>query len=213
MRILVTAGPTREAIDCVRFISNRSTGKMGYAIAEAAVARGHEAHLVSGPVSLALPRGVALTNVQSAEEMLAAVEQQLPWCDVLIMAAAVADWRPGRPETGKLKKASGVPALELVRTPDILEHIAPAKESRCFVGFAAEAGDPLTEAKRKLEEKGLDLVVGNDISRPDSGFEADTNKVVFVTRSGSIELPLLSKGVVAQRILDRVEELHSGVQH
>lgn len=211
MRILVTAGPTREAIDSVRFISNRSSGKMGYAVARAALARGHETQLVSGPVDIEPPAGVTVTAVQSARQMCAAVQSLVEWCDALVMSAAVADWTPARPQAGKLKKTDGAPVLDLVRTPDILEGLQPMKGDRIFVGFAAEFGDPLEEAESKRAAKGLDLVVGNDISQTDSGFETDTNRVVFVGGADDTErLPLLSKDEVARRIVMRLEDLRAG---
>lgn len=213
MRILVTAGPTREAIDIVRFISNRSSGRMGYAIARVGARRGHEIRLVSGPVCLAPPAGVGAEHVTSAAEMLAALMERVAWCDVLIMTAAVADWRPAHPVAGKLKKADGTPQIELVRTPDILEEVGPLKGDRLFVGFAAEAGDPVPEARRKLRDKGLDLVVANDIARRDSGFETSTNRVSLVHARGVETLPLLPKEAVAEHILVRVEAMRRRAGH
>lgn len=206
MKVLVTAGPTQEAIDPVRFISNRSSGKMGYALARVAADRGHEVRLISGPVSLQPPNGVGVTPVVSAQDMLAAVERNLDWCDVLIMCAAVADWRPRNPAAGKLKKGGGAPTLELEPTPDILRRVAPRKGGRIFVGFAAETEDPESEARRKLREKSLDLIVANDVARPDSGFGADTNKVVLFSRDGGKhDLPVMSKQEVARHVMEWVE--------
>lgn len=206
MKILVTAGPTREAIDPVRFISNRSSGKMGYAVAEAARDRGHDVHLVSGPVALPPPAGVSIRRVVSAEDMLRAVESELPWCDVLVMAAAVADWRPRAPAASKLKKARMSLTLDLEPVPDILATIASGKGSRLFVGFAAETGAPEEEARRKLKAKSLDLIVANDVSRPDAGFDVDTNVVTLIPASGPAErLPVLSKREVGERILAWIE--------
>ena len=218
MDILVTAGPTREFLDPVRFLSNRSTGKMGYAIAEAAAQRGHRVVLVSGPVSLAPPEGVRLRRVVSAQDMLEAIQDELDAIDVLVMAAAVADWRPASVADTKLKKHSGGDGafqatdghatLSLVATPDILATIRPRKGDRTFVGFAAETGDPLREAGRKLRDKGLDLIVANDVSRPDAGFEVDTNAVVFLQPDTPPEaLPLLSKREVARRLVERIERM------
>ena len=206
MKILVTAGPTREPIDAVRFLSNRSSGKMGYAVARAAVRRGHAVRLVSGPVALAPPDGAAVTAVRTAADMLEAVRANLPWCDVLIMAAAVADWRPVRPAAGKLKKRKMAPTLELERTADILDAVRPHKGGRLLVGFAAETDAVEREARRKLVAKGLDLIVANDVGREDAGFEADTNRVTFLAPDGTSDaLPLLGKDEVAERLLDRVE--------
>lgn len=206
MRILVTAGPTREFLDPVRFLSNRSTGKMGYAIAARAAARGHAVTLVSGPVALAAPEGVALVRVVSARDMLAAVEAALPDCEALVMCAAVADWRPKTTAASKLKKRDMVPLIELEPNPDILRTIAPRKAGRVFVGFAAETDNLLAEADAKLERKGLDLIVANDVSQPDAGFEVDTNRVVLLARGEALRaLPLLSKAAVADAILDWIE--------
>ncbi len=207
MRFLVTAGPTREHLDPVRFLSNRSTGKMGFAVAAAAAAAGHEAVLVAGPVSLATPEGVQRVDVVSARDMLAAVEAELPEADVLVMTAAVADWRPKTTSSVKLKKGAMAPVLELEPNPDILATLAPRKSGRIFVGFAAETGDPVPEASRKLTAKGLDMIVANDVSSPDSGFAVDTNRVTFVFPNGRrTYLPLLSKAEVAARLVAAVEQ-------
>lgn len=207
MKYLVTAGPTREAIDPVRFLSNRSSGKMGYAVARAAAVRGHEVRLVSGPVALTAPAGVAVQDVVSAADMLRTVEEQVAWCEVLVMAAAVADWRPAAVQPQKWKKQGAErTTLDLVRTPDILTSVSAFKGHRVFVGFAAETERLEEEAARKLRAKHLDLIVANDVSRDDAGFEADTNRVVFMHRDGSHEaLPLVSKDEVAARLLDFIE--------
>jgi putative hydrolase of HD superfamily len=206
MRFLITAGPTREFMDPVRFLSNRSSGKMGYAIALAARDRGHEVVLVSGPVSLPAPGGIPVVSVVSAAEMLEAVSTHLESCDALVMAAAVADWRPVQVSEQKMKKNQAASSLELEPTPDILMTLKPRKGSRTFVGFAAETMDVEAEAGRKLAAKGLDLIVANDVSQSDSGFDVDTNRVVLLTSDGSVvRLPLLSKREVAERILDWVE--------
>lgn len=203
MKILITAGPTRESIDPVRFLSNRSTGKMGYALAEAAHDSGHEVRLISGPVSLSPPLDVGFVEVVSAEDMLRAVQENLAWCDVLIMSAAVADWRPVSVSAEKLKKADMSRTLELERTPDILQTIMPYKGNRIFVGFAAETGDPLPEASRKLKEKGLDLIVANDVSQSDAGFAVDTNRVTVLFADGRREdWPLMSKVAVAEKLIE-----------
>ena len=206
MRILVTAGPTREHIDPVRFISNRSTGKMGFAIAQAAACRGHGVTLVAGPVHQPTPPGVRRVDVVSACDMLGAVEASLPECDALIMCAAVADWRPRQVSRIKLKKRGMSPVLELEPNPDILATIRDRKHRRIFVGFAAETGDPRLEGRRKLAEKGLDLLVANDVSLPDAGFAVDTNRVTLLTPDGAEQaLPLLSKQQVAEQIVAWVE--------
>lgn len=206
MKILVTAGPTREAIDPVRFISNRSSGKMGYALAEVALSRGHEVTLISGPVSLPAIPGVRLVRVVSADDMSREVRTLIPWSDALIMAAAVADWRPRLPSATKIKKSAQVRCLELEPVPDILSEIRAGKGDRLFVGFAAETGSVEAEAHRKLQAKGLDLIVANDVSAKDAGFEVDTNRVVLVTPDGAEQhLPLMSKRDVAARILAWVE--------
>src|SRR5574344_830519 len=170
MRFLVTAGPTREFIDPVRFLSNPSTGKMGFAVAAAAHAAGHSVALVAGPVTCSTPSGVRRVDVTSAREMLAAVRRELPKADVLVMTAAVADWRPAKTAAKKLKKSEMKPVLRLVRNPDILKTLRPLKGKKVFVGFAAETGDPTREAVRKCREKGLDFIVANDVAAPGSGF-------------------------------------------
>jgi phosphopantothenoylcysteine decarboxylase/phosphopantothenate--cysteine ligase len=208
MRLLVTAGPTREALDPVRFLSNRSSGKMGYAIAAAGIARGHEVTLVSGPVALAAPKGARLLSVVSAGEMLRVLEEHLDESDVLVMAAAVADWRPESRHPTKLKKgeAKGELLLRLVPTPDILHRLRPRKGSRFFVLFAAETGDPVSEAKRKLAAKGADLAVANNVSSADAGFGVDTNRVTLVWPDGRAEAwPVLPKPDVAERLVREVE--------
>ena len=210
MRMLVTAGPTREHIDPVRFISNRSTGKMGFAIAQCAAERGHVVTLVAGPVALASPPGVQRVDVVSACEMLAAVEKHLPESDALVMCAAVADWRPKQASGVKLKKRNMSPVLELEANPDILKTIQDQKNGRIFVGFAAETGDPSCEGRRKLTEKGLDLLVANDVSLPDAGFAVDTNRVSLLTADGGEQvLPLLSKLEVAEQIVVWLERARS----
>ena len=213
MRVLVTAGPTREPIDPVRYIGNRSSGRMGYAIARAAVGRGHAVRLVSGPVALPDQGGVATFRVTTAEEMLSAVLEHVGWCDCLIMAAAVADWRPAAASAGKLKKAAGPPQLFLEPTPDILKTVAGEKGRRIFVGFAAETENVLAGAAAKLASKGLDLIVANDVSQPDAGFDVETNIVTFIGPAGVIKaLPLMSKDDVAEEIVEWVEKagLESG---
>lgn len=202
MKILITAGPTREHLDPVRFLSNRSTGKMGFAVAQAAAERGHAVTLIAGPVALPTPANVARVDVVSARDMLAAVQRLLPLHDALVMSAAVADWRPARMSEAKLKKADMKPVIELEPNPDILRTIRPLKESRTFVGFAAETGDPIAEAQRKLESKGLDLIVANDVTQPDAGFAVDTNRVTLLSATEpQTALPLLSKLEVGREIV------------
>lgn len=202
MKILVTAGPTREPIDPVRFISNRSSGKMGYAIARAALEQGHTVVLVSGPVSLEAPPGAEVVRVQTAQEMCDAVLALFPACDAIIMVAAVADWRPRHASAQKLKKTSMSAVLELERTPDILEQLAPLKGGRLVIGFAAETADVEDEAVRKLRRKGLDGIVANDVSSSQWGMDSDYNKVILLGRDGSrLELPRLTKDETARRIL------------
>jgi phosphopantothenoylcysteine decarboxylase/phosphopantothenate--cysteine ligase len=202
MKVLVTAGPTREHLDPVRFLSNRSSGRMGYALAEAARDRGHDVVLVSGPVALSPPEGVEVVDIVSALDMLAAVSARLPWCDALIMCAAVADWRPASCSAVKLKKRAMEAQLTLVPNPDILAELAPKKAARLFIGFAAETHDLLAEAQGKLARKGLDLVVANDVTQPGAGFETATNIVTLVAPDAPPQpLPLMSKRAVADHIL------------
>ncbi len=208
-RVLVTAGPTREALDPVRFLSNPSTGKMGYALAEAAAARGAEVLLVSGPTELADPAGVEVVRVMSAAEMHDAVQKRSGEADVFIGAAAVADFRPARVEASKIKKAQRTElTVSLERTPDIIAGVAEWEPRPLIVGFAAETEDPRANAERKLREKNMDLIVANDVTDDDSGFGADTNRVTILdARGGAEELPTMSKAEVAARVLDRVQEL------
>ncbi len=213
--VLVTAGGTREAVDAVRFVGNRSSGKMGFAVAREAARRGAEVRLIAGPSVLVTPAGVRRIDVESALEMREAVLAQLPDATIVVKAAAVADFRPTRPSQRKLKKeelAEGATlTLELERTPDILAEICRQKGRRVVVGFAAESHDVVENARRKLVRKGCDLLVANDISRDGSGFDAADNTVVFVWPGGEIEeLPRLPKSEVASQLLDRVEKLRGG---
>ena len=206
--VLVTAGPTREPLDPVRFLSNRSSGKMGYAIAEAAAARGAHVILVSGPTALAAPPDVDVIHVETAEEMHRAVLAKLEPAGVVIKAAAVADYRPKRKAAGKIKKGHAVSEIALEPTPDILAELGKRKGKRVLVGFAAETDDLVANARKKLERKNLDLVVANDVGRAGAGFDVDTNVVTILDAMGGVEeLPLLSKREVADRILDRVKGL------
>lgn len=208
MRILVSAGPTREFIDPVRFLSNRSTGKMGFAIASAAVAAGHNAVLVAGPVALPTPQGVRRIDIISARDMLAVLRDELVTADALVMAAAVADWRPVETASAKLKKTSMSPCIELVANPDILKTLAPLKKGRIFAGFAAETGLPDAEAVRKLQDKNLDFICANDVTHPGAGFATDTNIITIFGQNGfRKDLPLMTKAEVAAEIIAILETL------
>lgn len=210
VRVLLTAGPNREAIDPVRFVSNRSTGKMGFALAAAAARHGAEVVLVAGPVQLPTPPGVRRIDVTTAREMLAAVESELEAAQILVMTAAVADYRPSKVAAQKIKKAEGGLTIEMERNPDILATVGGRKGNRFFVGFAAETNDVLEHAARKLEAKKLDLMVANDVSRPDAGFAVDTNAVTLLDfRGGREELPLLPKDEVAEAIVERIVRLRA----
>ena len=172
-------------------------------MAESAREAGHDVTLVSGPVSLAPPRGVTVVNVVSAREMLEVVRERVAWSDVLVMCAAVADWRPRDVAESKIKKRNVDLVLELEPNPDILMSVKPLKGERVFVGFAAETGNVLAEARRKLEDKGLDLIVANDVTQSDAGFDVDTNRVTFLESGKTpLELPLMSKKEVARHIVE-----------
>jgi phosphopantothenoylcysteine decarboxylase/phosphopantothenate--cysteine ligase len=210
LRILVTAGATLEPLDPVRYMSNRSSGKMGYALARAARMRGAKVTLVSGPTALKPPRAVALSRVKTAEEMRRTVLAECRQVDVIIKAAAVVDWRPKETAEHKIKKGRGVQTLELVENPDILAELGCGRgNSRCLlVGFAAETQDLVANAQEKLKKKNIDLIVVNDVSREDAGFEADTNAVKIVYRDGRMEeMPLMTKEEVADQLLDRIKIL------
>lgn len=204
--VVVTAGPTVEDIDPVRFLSNRSTGKMGYAVASAAAVRGADVTLVHGPTSLAPPSGVKMVEVRSTEDMLRAVREAVSGADVLISAAAPADFRPRERLEHKWKKSDGAPVVELEPTPDILAAVGQAKAAKqVFVGFAAETKMAVQYGRDKLDRKNLDFIVVNNVLEKDAGFGVDTNRVTLVTQSGEDEvLPLLSKQDVADHILDKV---------
>jgi phosphopantothenoylcysteine decarboxylase/phosphopantothenate--cysteine ligase len=206
-RVLVTAGPNREAIDPVRFISNRSTGRMGYAVAAAAWRRGADVVLVSGPTDLQPPHGVRCERVGTAAEMRAAVEREFAAATMLVMAAAVADYRPAKPSTQKLKKGESPMRLELERTADIIGGLRGRANGRLMIGFAAETEHVLANAARKLREKELDLIVANDVAAANTGFAVDTNAVTLLDAEGRVDVPLASKDEVADRILDRVVAL------
>ncbi len=207
-KILVTAGPTREAIDPVRFISNPSTGKMGFALARVAKRRGADVILISGPVTLKPPRGVETHFVTSAIEMRDIVLKHYYTCSVVIKAAAVSDFRPDEVSREKIKKDKDGIRIRLRLNPDILEELGSIKEGRILVGFAAETENLLENAMEKIRKKNLDFIVVNDVSSPTAGFGADTNKVYIIDSSGKIDdLPLMSKEEVASKILDKIIEL------
>ena len=208
-RILITAGPTQEAIDPVRFVTNPSSGKMGYALATMATRRGAEVILITGPVSLPFPRrDIQWVPVRSAEEMRAAVFSHLEGSSVVIKAAAVSDYRPKVTSEKKIKKGSSDYILALERTKDILEELGKKKGNRILVGFAAETEDVVANAKKKLLEKNLDFIVVNDVTKPGAGFGSDTNQVKILYASGQVnELPLMTKEEVSQFILDDVVKL------
>jgi len=206
--VLVTAGPTWEPLDPVRYISNRSTGKMGYALAEAASARGAHVILISGPVHLAAPRGVVLVGVQTAAEMRQAVLDHMQPATILIKAAAVADYHVASVPSRKIKKTAARMSLELDPTPDILAELGQKKGDRLLIGFAAETENLRQEARRKLQSKNCDMVVGNLVGQEGAGFESDTNEVTLVLVTGeTLALPLASKRDIADRILDEALKL------
>jgi phosphopantothenoylcysteine decarboxylase/phosphopantothenate--cysteine ligase len=207
-KILVSAGPTREPIDQVRFISNPSSGKTGYAIAGEARARGAEVTLISGPVTLLPPGGVRFVGVTTAQEMHQAVLKHFKAADALIMAAAVADYTPAQALGGKLKKGAPGLCLELVPTTDILTQASKRKGDRLLIGFAAEVEQVVSNARKKLEQKGLDMIVANDVSRPGMGFGGDANAITIIDKQGRMEeYPLMSKAQIARIILDKIEKL------
>jgi phosphopantothenoylcysteine decarboxylase/phosphopantothenate--cysteine ligase len=205
--VLITAGPTQEPLDPVRFISNRSSGKMGYALAQAAAGRGAQVILISGPVNLAPPAGVTVIPVHTAVEMRDAVFQNLEPATIIVKAAAVADFHLSRVPEQKMKKTAARISLELDPTPDILSELGRKKGDRLLIGFAAETENLKSETRRKLEAKGADMIVGNLVGQ-DTGFESDENEVILALRSGElIEVPRASKREIAQKILDQVMRL------
>lgn len=207
-RIVITAGPTHEPIDPVRFIGNRSSGKMGIALAGEAARRGAAVTLVLGPTSLDIPRGVKCVRVQTAAEMLQAALNAFQTADAAICAAAVADYTPAAPADHKLKKANErLDRIELVETVDILAELSCQKGERCVIGFAAETDNVVEYAQRKLARKGCDVIIANDVSRADSGFGTDTNKAWIVSTTGTKELPVLTKPQLADTILDLLQNL------
>ena len=204
--ILITAGPTRERIDPVRYLTNRSSGRMGYALAEAALRRGARVLLISGPTSLTVPNGAEVTRIESAEEMRQAVLNRLPQATVVIKTAAVSDYRPKFAATQKIKRKRAM-SLELEPTADILSELARQKTSQILVGFAAETENVLENARQKLASKSLDAIVVNDVSREGTGFDSDRNAVTIITHHEVVEVPETSKWDVAQRVLDQVVRL------
>lgn len=208
--VLITAGPTREMIDPVRYITNRSSGRMGYAIAEAALRRGARVLLVTGPTAISAPEAAETTRVETAEQMRAAVFQLLPQSTVVIKAAAVADFRP-KAAAGQKIKRKGPMTLELEPTSDILAELARVKTSQVIVGFAAETENVLENARKKLATKSLDAIVSNDVSREGVGFDSDRNAVTIISHDEVVEVPETTKWEVAQRVLDQVVKLRKRV--
>jgi phosphopantothenoylcysteine decarboxylase/phosphopantothenate--cysteine ligase len=210
LKVMVTAGPTVEAIDPVRYITNRSSGKMGYAVARAAVMRGAEVTLISGPTALSPPTGTIMVRINTAEEMRNAVFENHEKMDIIIKAAAVADYRPSQSADHKIKKTENDISINLVRNPDILSELgrSTSKPGRILVGFAAETENVLDNAKEKMTRKNLDMIVVNDVTRKDAGFDVDTNRVSFIFKDGSNEeLPLLTKDEVADHLLDKIKSI------
>jgi phosphopantothenoylcysteine decarboxylase/phosphopantothenate--cysteine ligase len=204
--VLITAGPTREKIDPVRYLTNRSSGRMGYALAEAALQRGARVLLVSGPTSLRPPEAAQLISIESAEQMRQAVIGLLPQATIVIKTAAISDYRPKQTASQKIRRAGPI-SLELEPTADILAEVARSKGSRTVVGFAAETENVLENARKKLAAKGLDAIVVNDVSREGIGFDSDRNAVTIITDEEVVEVPETTKWEVAQRVLDQVIQL------
>lgn len=207
-KILVTAGPTREYLDPVRFISNRSSGKMGYSIARAAYRRGAEVTLISGHSALNQPKGINFISVDTATDMLNAVNKEIDLSTVMIMSAAVSDFMPAEKSKEKIEK-SGELLLRLHPTTDIISEIGKKRKKPFIIGFAAETDGRIERAKKKLKEKNMDMIIYNDVTQKGSGFDVDTNKVVIIDRKKEIRLPLLSKESVADAILDRLIEIRA----
>jgi phosphopantothenoylcysteine decarboxylase/phosphopantothenate--cysteine ligase len=208
-RVVVTAGGTAEPIDAVRTLTNRSSGKQGFAIAQVAIDQGAEVTLIAGPTSLPTPVGAKRIDIQTAQEMLNAVLESVSDADALIMAAAVADYRPEKPVAQKLSKEQGIPQIQLTLTPDILSAVAQLRAHsgfpRAVIGFAAESSDLIEHARQKLTRKKLDLIVANDITAPDAGFGTDTNRVTLIDPGGNVQtFPLMTKDEVAELILHRL---------
>jgi phosphopantothenoylcysteine decarboxylase/phosphopantothenate--cysteine ligase len=206
--VLITAGPTREKIDPVRYLTNRSSGRMGYALAEAALRRGARVLLVSGPTSITPPGGAELTRVETTEQMREAVLELLPESSIVIKTAAVSDYRPKAAANQKIKR-TGPMSLELEPTSDILAELSRHKQSQLIIGFAAETQNALENARKKLSSKSLDAIVVNDVSREGVGFDSDRNAVTIITPDEAIEVPETTKWEVAQRVLDQVVKLRN----
>jgi phosphopantothenoylcysteine decarboxylase/phosphopantothenate--cysteine ligase len=207
-KIIVTAGPTREYLDPIRFISNRSSGKMGYAIARAAFRRGADVVLISGPSGLSQPKGIKFVTVETSVDMLEAVNRTLSSSTVLIMSAAVSDFMPKEKVTEKIEKSEEL-SLRLRRTPDIILEVGKRKDRPFIIGFSAETGRKIERAKRKLKEKNIDMIIFNDVAKEGSGFDVDTNSVVIIDKEKEISIPILSKDAVADAILGRLVELRT----
>jgi phosphopantothenoylcysteine decarboxylase/phosphopantothenate--cysteine ligase len=209
-RFLITVGATREEIDPVRFISNRSSGRMGFALAEAALKRGAEVTVIKGITTVSAPAGVKVVRALSAEEMAQAAARETSNASVFIGAAAIADYRPVQRAAEKIKKSQDTLTLTLERTPDVLSQVVASRQNGMLViGFAAETENVLENAQHKLQSKNLDAVVANDVTRPDAGFDTTTNAVTIITREGPVELPVMSKREAADRILDVIVSLRS----
>jgi phosphopantothenoylcysteine decarboxylase/phosphopantothenate--cysteine ligase len=212
--VFITAGPTREALDPVRYISNHSSGKMGYALAEAAVEAGAKVRLISGPVNIPAPDRVECISIESAEEMLAAALEGLNQCDIFIAAAAVADYRPTAVSEHKIKKGDEeIMELHLVKNPDIVATVAKQAGKPFTIGFAAETKDVLDYARSKLERKNLDLIIANDVSRSDIGFNSDENAVTVISTAEALELPQTSKRQLAGRLISLIAEKYTQQSH
>jgi phosphopantothenoylcysteine decarboxylase/phosphopantothenate--cysteine ligase len=208
VRFVVTAGPTREAIDPVRFISNRSSGKMGYAIAEAAIAAGHNVKLISGPASVAPPEGAQFISITTSDELHDEVHRAVRRCDVLVMCAAVSDYKPAKVEPRKSQKLKGPFSLELIPTRDILTSLSRDNRSYLVVGFAAETHNLETNAQKKLRAKNCDLIVANDVSQTDSGMESDENAVTIFFRNGeSKTISRRSKNIIARELVKIISKM------
>lgn len=205
LHVAVTAGPTQEALDPVRFLTNHSSGKMGYAVAREAVLRGAEVTLISGPVALSPVPGAKMVNVKSAADMLAAVKDALPGTDILVKAAAVADYRPATVAEEKMKKSDADLSISLARTEDILAYVSENRHQGLFVcGFSMETEHMLENSRKKLEKKHLDMIAANNLKTQGAGFGVETNVVTLITREETLELPLMSKGEVANRLLTEI---------
>jgi phosphopantothenoylcysteine decarboxylase/phosphopantothenate--cysteine ligase len=205
-RVVITAGPTREAMDPVRYISNHSSGKMGFALAQAAVDAGAQTTLLAGPVALATPEHVTRIDVECADQMLQQSMALVAECDVFIACAAVADYRPAQQQAQKIKKQGESMTLELVRNPDIVATVAASGDGTFTVGFAAETTDVIAYARGKLENKGLDLIVANDVANQAIGFNSDDNAVTLVWPGGEQALPQARKSVIASQIIAKIAE-------